>query len=67
MTDEKSIAIILWINDEEVGMKQEKYLSALHIPEGYTVELVEVTEAQFRTEAYEKGRKLMQSIRYILM
>ena len=57
MTDEKSIAIILWINDEEVGMKQEKYLSALHIPEGYTVELVEVTEAQFRTEAYEKGRR----------
>lgn len=57
MTDEKGIAIILWINDKEAGMKQEEYLSALHIPEGYNVELVEVTDAQFRTEAYETGRR----------
>lgn len=56
MAEEKSIAIIIWVNDKEAGIKQREYLSALHIPDGYSAEMVEVTDAHFRTEAYEKGR-----------
>lgn len=55
MADKNSIAIILWINDEEAGRQQGKYLNALRIPKGYSVELVEVIDAPLRMEAYEKG------------
>lgn len=55
MVDEKSIAIILWINDEEAGRKQGEYMKALRIPEGYSVELFEVIDASLRLEAYVKG------------
>ena len=55
MVDEKSIAIILWNNDSEAVKMQGEYLKALSIPEGYRVEVVEITDAPFRTAAYEKG------------
>lgn len=55
--DAKKIAVILWIRREENREKQRMYLRALEIPEGYTVEVVEISEGEYRTEAYELGRR----------
>ena len=40
--DEKKIAVILWIKDEERAKNQRMYLGALRIPEGYTMDIVEI-------------------------
>lgn len=55
--DEKKIAVILWVKDEEYVKNQRMYLSALNIPEGYAVDIVEIRQAECRTAAYEEGRR----------
>lgn len=55
--DEKKIAVILWIKDEECAKNQRMYLGALNIPEGYIVDIVEIRHAECRTAAYEEGRR----------
>lgn len=54
--DANKIAVVLWVRNEENREKQHMYLMALNVPTGYAVEIVEVSEAKYRTEAYEIGR-----------
>ena len=54
--DEKKIAFIACVNDEDMYEESVRYLRHLEVPQGVSVELVPVRGASSMTAGYEAAR-----------
>ncbi len=55
--DERKIAFIICVNDEEVFSEAVLYLQNIHIPMGMTAEIIPIGGAVSMCAGYEQGRK----------
>ena len=54
-TDNKQIAFIICVNDEEEYAECQYYLNRLHIPEGYATDIISIREAPSMAAGYNAG------------
>ncbi|MCR5516765.1 MAG: glycosyltransferase family protein, partial [Lachnospira sp.] len=55
--DDKKFAFIMCVNDEDMAAEALYYISRLDIPEGYSLEDIEVVDATSMTSGYNEGMK----------
>ena len=53
--DNKRIAFIICVNDEEEYAECQYYLNRLHIPEGYEMDIISIREAPSMAAGYNAG------------
>lgn len=56
--DDKKFAFIMCVNDEDMAAEALYYISRLDIPQGYSVEDIEVVDAVSMTSGYNEGMKV---------
>ncbi len=56
-TCKKEIAFIICVNDEEEYGECQYYLNRLHVPEGYTTDIISIREAPSMAAGYNAGMK----------
>lgn len=55
--NEKKVAFIICVNDDAEFEECKYYLSRLHVPEGYEIDVMAIREASSMTEGYNGGMK----------
>lgn len=53
--NEKKISFIRCINNQSISSEQDYYLSKLHVPEGYELDVLNITDAHSICEGYNEG------------
>lgn len=57
MTDERKICIIACVNDMALWKECLLYIEQLIVPDGYTLEILSITDAQSMTAGYNEGMR----------
>lgn len=55
--DNKKIAFIICVNNDDLYQKAVKYINALLVPDGFTVEIVDIRNQTSMTSGYNEGIK----------
>ncbi|MEW8956925.1 glycosyltransferase family protein [Clostridium sp.] len=53
--NDKLISFIICVNDESLYEECKRYIKELKIPEGYSIEIIKITDARSMTSGYNKG------------
>ena len=60
-SNEKEIAFVICVNNEMVFQECVYYINRLQIPEGYTLDVIAIREAESMCSAYNEAMKCSQA------